>query len=774
MNLKKFFTKYRFILIIILLFLLAFSLRAQAVNINAVPAEMKSIYQDETGLPYFSEMDSYYNYRLTQNFLDHGILGDKIIDGVDWDLHSYYPPGRSADYPPLIVYVTSFVYKFLNIFTQIPLTAVAYWIGAFIASLAVIPAYTFIRRITNDYGGITAGILVGVSPIYFSHTFAGFFDTDMFTMLLPLLIVWLFVESILTDKIRLRILFAILSAVFLMLFALTWVGWWYIPYLLIATVIFYLISSHYIFKKESIQPFKDYPSKYEWFLNQKELFSLILFVIVSFILLDLSLGFTNFLNALLGPIGFSQLQQLVQTSTYPNVYISVSELQIPGLPDIISGVGGIIVFVLGILGLILLFWQLKESHDVGKTGEEEITEKLKEKEIHAHEDRKKRNRYLFMAILLTIWILITAYALTKGIRFISTFSLPIILSTGIFAGLGVKYLKNYIKNPIYCKITAIILIVLLVTPSVVSAYNISNTVVPGTNDYMVKSLEWINKNTPENTVITSWWDFGHLFTAKADRSVTFDGGSQNTPRAYWVGKALLTNNEQLSAGILRMLTSSGDLAYTTLDNYTGNTAKTVEILNNILGVDRTTAQSLLINKYKLNSKQAQTILKYTHPINPNPHLFITSEDMLGKAGWWSYFGSWDFNKLQGQQYLYIPGNAVSQSVNNTTIILSSDNNVVAQINGTKILAGIQVNQTQIIKPYKLIYIENKKIKNNELVSNESPITVVLIKDRNNYKTIAMSKELEDAMFTRLYILRGANLSIFKLAYEQPEVLVWKF
>ena len=38
----------------------------------------------------------------------------------------------------------------------------------------------------------------------------------------------------------------------------------------------------------------------------------------------------------------------------------------------------------------------------------------------------------------------------------------------------------------------------------------------------------------------------------------FDGGSQNTPRAYWVFKAFATDNETLSAGIMRMLSSSGD------------------------------------------------------------------------------------------------------------------------------------------------------------------------------------------------------------------------
>jgi len=84
----------------------------------------------------------------------------------------------------------------LTFFGDYPLTVVAYWIGAVIGSLCVIPAYLFTRRISNDYGGIAAAIIIGLTPVYVSHTYAGFFDTDMFNMILPLLFVWLFVESI--------------------------------------------------------------------------------------------------------------------------------------------------------------------------------------------------------------------------------------------------------------------------------------------------------------------------------------------------------------------------------------------------------------------------------------------------------------------------------------------------------------------------------------------------------------------------------------------------
>ena len=153
MNVKETLFKLKPLLIILLLFSIVFLLRMDAVSISGVPHDYKSYFEDQNGFPYFSEMDSYYNYRLTQDYLNHGYLGDTIINGTSWDLHSYYPSGRSAEYPPLIIYITAFAYKLVNSFSNVPLNGIAVWLAPFVASLAVIPAYLFVRRLTNDYGG---------------------------------------------------------------------------------------------------------------------------------------------------------------------------------------------------------------------------------------------------------------------------------------------------------------------------------------------------------------------------------------------------------------------------------------------------------------------------------------------------------------------------------------------------------------------------------------------------------------------------------------------
>jgi dolichyl-diphosphooligosaccharide--protein glycosyltransferase len=761
----------------------------QAAYLPNVSGELKPYLQDQNELTYFSEMDSYYNYRMTQDYLNHGYLGDIVINGSSWDLHSYYPLGRPAIYPPLIVYITAFTYKLVNSFTNIPLNEVAIWLAPFIASLAVIPAYLFVRRLTNDYGGIAAGILVGTIPAYFTHTFAGFFDTDMFNMLFPILIVGFFITSILTKDIKTRSIYVSLSAVLLLIYSMAWEGWWYLFYLVVGTSVIYLLISNYMFDTKTIKSFKDYSNKFKWSMNQPAFFSLIVFVVLSIILLSIYFGPSGFVNTLTRAVGDSQLHTAVQSTSYPNIYISVDELKIPSVLEILGKIGGILPFAFGILSIPWLIWKLKPEgtkketkknsyktkNNPGRRAKEKIEAvkgKIESTEVDLQVIETKKN-YLLYAILFTIWLLTMGFALTQGSRFIEQFSIPIALGAGTFVGLMAPYFRKHIKNARYCTLAVLLLIALVAYAPVSSSYLFSSSIYPNVDDSMYNSLTWIKDNTPQNTVITSWWDFGHVFTAVADRSVTFDGGSQNTPRAYWVGKALITDNENLSAGILRMLTSSGDQGYLTLESYIRSTGKSVEILDKILPVNKQAAQAILTKDYNLTPDQAQNVLQYTHPANPTPHvLLLNNMYLLSKSYWWSYFGSWNFQNNTGQGYIYSAQQAVSQQINGTTII-TAQNGIVAQINGGKVVAGVQYkqnNQTQILEPHKLIVVQNGKVVINKIISSYSSFSMILIKENNSYLAVIMNKELEGSMFTRLYLTNDEGLTKFKPVHKEGKII----
>ena len=95
MNRQTLMTITKGVIIVLILLAVVFALRTPAADLNVIPNEIKGDYHDASGLPYFSEMDSYYNLRLTEDYIDHGYVGDKIVDGKEVDMHRYAPDGNN-------------------------------------------------------------------------------------------------------------------------------------------------------------------------------------------------------------------------------------------------------------------------------------------------------------------------------------------------------------------------------------------------------------------------------------------------------------------------------------------------------------------------------------------------------------------------------------------------------------------------------------------------------------------------------------------------------
>ena len=873
------------VVIIAILFVLVFGLRAQAADIGGVPNEIKANYMDADGLPYFSEMDSYFNLRMTQDYMDHGYFGDTLVNGSGWDMHSYYPSGRDVgSYQPMIAYVTSFLYGIVNMFHDMSLKEVAFWTGALISSFAVIPVYIFTRRITNDYGAIAATLIVALGPNYISHTFAGFFDTDMFNVTLPLFFILFFVEAVKSDKLVHRIIFAILSVITIGIYSLSWTGYMFYPAVMIIVMIVFFILCFYL-DIEVLEPFKNYSNKLNWLINQKELFPVALIVVLGAISLLFTVGIGGILDAINGLTGgFSLLS--ASRDVWPNVFVSVAEMQKPnilagGLPGaflantngVINGVGGIVAFFGVLLVLFTFVQRLLRLRSVKIKGDSSKPHKSKRKATSIRKEQErfrislkdigsfgstdeinksKRLNVLYLSLFI-VWILASAAAVTQGTRFIQILVVPMGICAGIFVGYAVDYVKANIDDDrtlfliaIVCsfliafpitqiyygldnalmigsiifvalvvisgvfiylrksirdsdvslkKALVVVLITLaLVSPTVCGAYQTTAATAPGSSDPMWNAMDYVKENTTNDTVIISWWDYGYLFQIASDHPTSFDGGSQSGDRAYWVGKALTTSDLAQSKGILQMLGTTGSNASDLLCNYTGSNVTAVDALDKTLGLSREDAKSTLISDYNLTESQANAVVKQSHPSNPNNVAFVLSSDMIQKAGWWSYFGSWNFDTLDSTNYqYYMSGNYVTINPNsqgsinvlNDSGILynavvkrgsNGTNGTTAQMtavwdkNGSKIeLNGTEYNP---LKASNLIAIEDGYLTVNKTLDKDGNYTLYVIGSGNDYTAILMDNELRDSVFTRLFLLGGAGQDTFTLTNMQEGVSTW--
>jgi dolichyl-diphosphooligosaccharide--protein glycosyltransferase len=272
------------------------------------------------------------------------------------------------------------------------------------------------------------------------------------------------------------------------------------------------------------------------------------------------------------------------------------------------------------------------------------------------------------------------------------------------------------------------------------------------------------------------WSNGHLYTAIADRPVSEDGRmgyietlpvrsydnlfpykdkSPSSSRDYWLCKAFSTDDENLSLGILHMLSTSGDEGYIKMNLYVKNTSKTVEILNNILVLNRSVSRELLINNYNFDVDQADEVLMYTHPENPSPMVLVTSDKMIGTGHWTFKFGEWNFDEKHSNDYIYSVGD-----VNKAEDFLNSTNDVFLDLKTGNITWK---NKT----PYCLDLVNNGTLKK-RYVNPNSHFCIFII---DNTKVVVFDRVFENSIFTRLVIEKD-NSTVFKRLYANNNVVVW--
>ncbi|MEK6901126.1 MAG: hypothetical protein AABX37_02185, partial [Nanoarchaeota archaeon] len=320
-----------------------------------------------------------------------------------------------------------------------------------------------------------------------------------------------------------------------------------------------------------------------------------------------------------GPFQFLLLKAVGVTSFWPNIRTTVAELNVPSFSTVLNQLGGTLIFALAILGILFIIL------------------------------RKEENKYhhVSLVLFLTIWFAASLFATTKGIRFVLQATPILAIAFGSFLGITWYYTSQWLskglKLPFFStKIVVFLLLGLFLIQPIQDGYSQAFNSAPSMNDGWYNILTKIKNEAPPDAIITSWWDFGHWFKAIADRRVTFDGGSQVGWGAYWVGKSLITNDERTTVGIIRMLNCGQNSAFKELDKIFNDTPRQIDILHEIILQSKDNAIRTLKNN-DLTSDQIASVIKFTHCDAP-PDYFITSEDMVGKAGVWGHFGSWDFKR----------------------------------------------------------------------------------------------------------------------------------
>jgi len=407
--------------------------------VERTAAQFRAQLKDAEGQTYLLAIDPYQYLRLSENYLNHGHVGDRLVNGKPYDDHMYAPIGAWSKltlHPWLAVQF----HRFLSLFGKRSLMSSFFWLPVVLSMLAVIPAFFFGRRRGGLIAGFFTAMIIAVHSGFVGRTSAGFSDTDAYTILFPLLCGWLLLEAFETDwgDWKRWGVFMVLTGFMFGLFSWVWEWWFFFDVfamVLIVYVLFFIVKR--LLNGVSLKALLSEKKLKAWGVT------FVGFIVSTGVFVSLFLSFQSFLSgpfsAAIGRIEGTKAAVNFGT-LWPNVQTTVAELNVPSISGIINSIGGKFLFIIALLGvlatllpkkgrLLLKDWVLLA---VGLVVSFYLVGKGASMGIYAFliimavpivasflllmkDDRDIDVKY---ALFLYIWLAASVFAMTRGVRFV--------------------------------------------------------------------------------------------------------------------------------------------------------------------------------------------------------------------------------------------------------------------------------------------------------------------------------------------------------------------
>lgn len=735
---------------------------------------LRERFQDDSGQTYLMELDCWHWARYVRNVVYKGHPGDQVRQGRQFDSLMLSPSGDYLPWPHFIFYLAAFLYKIFSLVRDIPLFTFLFYLPLLFAAGYITLLFFFVRRLSGALGALIACLFIGLAPGFLPRSCAGWFDMDIMNVLFPVAILWTYLIASSAVSRRGEVIRYAVCAFLTGLFSFTWTDWWFIFLIIILAGI---TGLGYNLARGGGPV---WPPKND---IRRQIRSLGLFAGMSLVWVII---FTRFeaISALYNQIrGALFLNKPLLPSIWPNVYSTVGELRKANFQEIASSLGGMPMTVISLVCFALLCAQTAVNR-------------------HKSAFHKKAG------VLLIIWFFCMAYASYRGVRFIVFLAVPL----GIAAGWIAQQLYEYTRSragrwPAYGYAGAAL--VLAGWLSLPQAGRTASNMYPLMNDPWYKLLAVLRTDTPGGATINSWWDFGDWFKVVAGRKVIFDGQSQNRPQAFWMAKAILSNDENEAMCILRMLNNGGNRAYEIVNECLNDPLKSMLLLESVIPLDSGEARRRLREYLPVSAADQVMLLLFDTPADA---VFLVDYSMIYKISAISYLGNWNFAKVymvqnfnrteKGQllDYLVKLGrnkDEMEKFYQEVFLIPPKDiENWLShpvQFYGNPAKGG-RKDDTVFFENGFIYDIKTRSCYNSngqiprsifikdgadvtEIAYNNAnvPVSVLIVTDeeRNHYAAVPLDRSLGRSLFVKLYFLNGFGLRHFKplaAAADGPNII----
>ena len=689
-------------LALLAVFALAFLIRASAYDLPSVIYADQQYLQDESGNPYLSEMDSYFYLRKAQEMAGTDTASWYVDRDRDPMIGARTHDRETGDTLPLGLSAFAYlIWKHLLSRFGFSLYQTSIWLGPVLGSLAVVPAFFYVRKRTSIPGGIVAAVLTGCAIPFVIHTTAGFFDTDMVLAVLPLTAILAHMRCMSAARLKEQSACAALSAAAFACMSLCWKAHYaYFLFtaaftaaaLVLTRLVTILLPREYrqeLPQDDQRELPRDYLREHSRGVIRGAVLSLSLSVLLLFLA-----GGSVFVRQILGIVGAYRTAS-GDTGAMPYALEFISEMQrlsfLPALTpsalvkadlsSVLGRMGGALPVLLAVgwfpLEAVLLVLDAKRLKKT--SGQELYTESTTQQapdpessiSLKKTSEQKAKHRFflpedelvplILELVFLGTWMAGGAILTCRAKRFAEIAVLPVGILCGLLIGRlfcladrmkkGRRNKRGRLtrkgRRRMLCRLAVTGLLCLMtaavVYPVFSGARRSATTNRSLVTDAKCEAMTWIRDNTPENTVLASWWDDGYYLEYQARRRTLSDGGSDSGALSWMMARVLLTDDPKLMRGILRMLNESGTDALDVLTGAGLAPGEAADLLFRILPMERDGAEEELrkVQKQDHPDIPVAKLLDKTHPADPDPLMLVLNSDMIRIYNSLAYFGFWD-------------------------------------------------------------------------------------------------------------------------------------
>ena len=492
-----------------------------------------------------NEFDPFFNFRATEYIVENG-----LIEYFEWnDDKSWYPYGRDvSSNSQIMLHITaaisyqifggnSSLYDFTILFPAV------------IGSLTVIVVFALVRVLGGTTAGVIASLLFAVALPVLVRGSIGWFKSEPLGIFYGLLGLYLFLSGIRTKDKKFTILKIVSGGIILSFGMASWGGnqFFIIPIGLFILAL-PLVRKDHKFLAWSIPLF-----------------------VTTFLLCSASFERP-------GPqfvVGLGGMALLIPTLfLFVNIFIQKISKEENKIKH--GSIFLIIVLIISILFMLIVGSYFSDNVSFRYlnaiypflTTVDPLTDSVSEHAITSTSDSFYFHSIFMIFGLLGAWIIFTknvfqskivlrndmrVFALIIGItgvyigsafvrlELFASISLIILSSIGLsilikeIFKIQISAKKNYLLKIASISLISILFMIPLVYPenNWITTLDYAPTIFTGGTNYLLSTndwldtLDWIKNNTPENSIIGSWWDYGYWIQTIADRTTTIDNATLN-------------------------------------------------------------------------------------------------------------------------------------------------------------------------------------------------------------------------------------------------------